>query len=194
LNDQDSAIYHGLRAGHRERMLQEKELYTKYYYFIEEGCKKHSISQEDSFSAYSDAVLSVIHNIVAGRFDGRSSIKTYLFQIFFNKCVDLIRKSATNKEQVNETNAVPELLMQLPDNARNAVTKMMDEQKREAIRTHLQTLGERCREILILFEDGFTDNEIAKELAYNNSAVAKTTRLRCLEKLREKVSHLMNVI
>jgi DNA-binding NarL/FixJ family response regulator len=39
-----------------------------------------------------------------------------------------------------------------------------------------------------MFEDGLTDKEIAQELSYNNAAVVKTTRLRCLEKLREKVT------
>jgi len=38
-----------------------------------------------------------------------------------------------------------------------------------------------------MFEDGVSDKEIAEALAYNNAAVVKTTRLRCLEKLRDKV-------
>ncbi len=187
MNDQDSDIFQGLRAGYRERALREKELYTQYNYFIDEGCRKHNLTYEDSFSAYSDAVLSAIHNIVADKFDGRSSLKTYLFQIYFNKCVDLLRKNTTNKQQVHKTNNIPELLTQLTDNARNAVEKLIDEQKRSAIKMHIDSIGEKCKEILLMFEDGLTDREIAEELAYNSSAVAKTSRLRCLERLREKV-------
>jgi hypothetical protein len=40
----------------------------------------------------------------------------------------------------------------------------------------------------LMFEDGLTDKEIAELLSYNNAAVVKTTRLRCLDKLREKVA------
>ena len=85
MTGQDLQILQGLKADYKERLEQEKILYWQYSYFIEEGCKKYNLSNDDSFSAYSDTVLSAIHNIIANRFDGRSSLKTYLFQIF-SKC------------------------------------------------------------------------------------------------------------
>ncbi len=194
LTNQDFQILHGLRAGYRERIIQEKILYAQYSYFIDEGCRKYSLTYDDSFSAYSDTILSALHNIVADRFDGRSSLKTYLFQIFSNKCIDLIRKNTSNKQQVHQTMQVPELIGQLPDSARNAVERLMDKQKRNAIKDQLETIGEKCKEILLLFEDGLTDREIAEQLQYNNAAVAKTTRLRCLEKLKDKMSNVMKKI
>ena len=100
---QDTKILDGLKADYAERCRQEKILYQQYYYFIDEGCRKYTLNYDDSFSAYSDALLSAIHNIVDNRFDGRSSIKTYLYQIFSNKCIDLVRKNTTNKQQVHKT-------------------------------------------------------------------------------------------
>ena len=191
MTGQDLQILQGLKADYKERLEQEKILYGQYNYFIKEGCKKYNLSNDDSFSAYSDTVLSAIHNIIANRFDGRSSLKTYLFQIFSNKCIDLVRKTTTNKQQVHQTMPVPEMLDQLPDSARNIIEKLIDTQKRAAVKKYLETIGEKCKEILLLFEDGLTDKEIADELKYNNAAVAKTTRLRCLEKLRENMSHLL---
>jgi RNA polymerase sigma factor (sigma-70 family) len=187
LNEPDLQILTGLKSNYKERLVQEKKLYETYSYFIEEGSRKYNLNNEDSFSAYSDAVLSAIHNIIDDRFDGRSSVKTYLFQIFSNKCIDLVRKNTTNKQQVHQTMAMPELLGQLPDQARVIIEKMIDRQRQEAIKTELSAIGEKCKEILLLFEDGLADKEIAEILAYSNAAVAKTTRLRCLEKLREKV-------
>ncbi len=192
--DQDLQILDGLKAGYKQRTEQEKKLYHQYSYFIGEGCKKYNLTNDDSFSAYSDALLSAIHNIVAGNFDGRSSLKTYLFQIFSHKCIDLVRKNTTNKQQVHQTVPVPEMLEQLPDGARNIVQHMIDSQKKAALKKHLEIMGEKCREILMLFEDGLTDREIAEELQYNSAAVAKTTRLRCLDKLRESMSHLLKKI
>jgi RNA polymerase sigma-70 factor (ECF subfamily) len=95
-------------------MPAKKLFYARYQYLIREGSLKYHISNEDSFSVYSDAVLSFIHNVVSGKFDGRSSVKTYLFQIFSNKCIDLVRKTTTNKEQVHRSVTTPELLLQLP--------------------------------------------------------------------------------
>lgn len=183
----DADIIFGLKAGIKQRSQYEQILYNQYDYFIDEGCRKQNINYDESFSAYSDAVLSAIHNIVNDQFDGRSSIKTYLYQIFFNKCIDLIRKNATNKQQVHKTTPVPELVNQLPDNAKTIVERLMNTELKARIKAQLAAIGEKCKEVLLMFEDGLSDKEIAQELSYNNAAVVKTTRLRCLEKLREKV-------
>jgi len=185
--EQDTQILYGLKADYAERCRQEKLLYQRYYYFIDEGCRKYKLNYEDSFSAYSDALLSAIHNIVDSRFDGRSSLKTYLYQIFSNKCIDLVRKNATNKQQVHKTMPVADALNQLSDNAKNIVERLVTNEMKANVKHQLETIGKKCKEVLIMFEDGLTDKEIAKLLEYSNAAVVKTTRLRCLEKLREKV-------
>jgi RNA polymerase sigma factor (sigma-70 family) len=183
----DTQLITGLQQGGAERKKYEGELYLTYHYFIREGCNKYNLSEDDSFSAYSDAVLSVLNNITSGRFEGRSSIKTYLFQIFSNKCVDLVRRNTTNKSSVNHGTVVSEMLMQLPDAARNAVDKMMQKYNLQLLADKLKEIGEKCRDMLLLFEEGFTDREIAEQLQYQTAAVAKTSRLRCLDKLREKM-------
>ena len=183
----DSDILNGLTTGFLERRRYEKILYDQYAYFINEGCKKYRLNEEDSFSAYSDAVLSGIHNVIQQHFDGRSSLKTYLFQIFSNKCIDLVRKSTTNKQQVHKTMPVPELLNQLPDGAKNVIERLLTNELKANVIDQLDNIGEKCKALLLMFEDGLSDKEIAEALSYNTAAVVKTTRLRCLEKLREKL-------
>lgn len=187
LSTTDATILQGLKGSYAERCRQEKVMYQTYVYFINEGCRKYHLTYEDSFSAFSDAFLSAVHNIIHDRFDGRASIKTYLYQIFSNKCIDLVRKNATNKQEVHKTAPVPELLSQLPDGAKNVIEKMLTDELKARTRARLNEIGEKCREILLLFEDGLTDKEIAEQLTYSNAAVVKTTRLRCLERLRAKV-------
>jgi RNA polymerase sigma factor (sigma-70 family) len=185
---QDSTIIQGLKGCERERLKQEKLLYEENAYLIEkEGCHKHRLSYDESISAYHDALRSVIENIVHDRFDGNSSIKTYLYKIFSHKCIDQIRKNTTNKNGVHNTAPLPELVNQLPDSARTIVECMMTRELKERVKEELKALGKKSKEILLLYEDGLTDKEIAERLSYNNAAVAKTTRLRCLEKLRAKV-------
>lgn len=188
----DQDIIEGLKSGFYARTSCEKIFYQQYGYFIREGCRKYRLSHEDSFSAYSDAVLSAILNIVNDRFDGAVSLKTYLFRIFSNKCIDLIRKNTINREKVHQSMTIPELLGQLPDKARSSIELLIDKDKRDAIRAYLLKIGEKCREILLLFEDGYSDKEIAEKLVYNNAAVAKTTRLRCIERLKEQIQLTIN--
>jgi RNA polymerase sigma-70 factor (ECF subfamily) len=81
----------------------------------------------------------------------------------------------------------PELLGQLPDSAKIIIERLIDKQKIVALKQYLAEIGEKCQKILLLFQDGYSDKEIAEQLAYNSASVAKVTRLRCLEKMRERM-------
>jgi RNA polymerase sigma factor (sigma-70 family) len=187
----DKEIIQGLGSGYNQRVSAERTLYQQFSYFIEGGCRKYGLSHEDSFSAYSDAVLSVIHNIVNGRFESKASLKTYLFRVFSNKCIDLVRNNSINREQMHHNTGTFDLLNSMPDRARNAIELLMDRYKESAILEYLESIGEKCKEILLYFEDGYTDKEIAERLAYSSAAVAKTTRHRCIGKMKEKMHHLL---
>ena len=187
---QDAQIIEGIVRNNDQRPYFENELYKQYKYFIDEGCRKYRLDYDDGFSAYSDAVLSVINNILNNSFHHKSSLKTYLFQIFSNKCIDFIRKKTTNKQSVNHPVVEPDLLGFLPDGAKSIIEKLIDDQKIQTVKEQIKTLGEKCKDILLLYEDGYSDKEIAEQLNYNTAAVAKTTRLRCLEKIKEKIKNL----
>ena len=184
----DSIIIQGLKGSERERHKQEEVLYKAYEYLITEGCRKYHLTREDSSSAYDDAFLSVVDNIIHDHFDGHATLKTYFSKIFYNKCIDQGRKNATNKNEVHKAAQLPEMMInQLPDSAKTIIEAMMTQELKNEVLKHLQTIGDKCKEILLRYQAGATDKEIAEELSYNNAAVAKTTRLRCLEKLRAKM-------
>ncbi len=165
----------------------EDQLYIVYNYFIREGCNKYNLSEEDGFSAYSDAVIAVINSIRSRKFEGRSSLKTYLFQIFCNKCVDTVRRNTADKAVVHRAEPIDAISFQMPDNVSGIVEKIMQKINRNIIMQNLKEMGEKCRSILLLFEEGFSDREIAARMSYETAAVAKTSRLRCLEKLRTRI-------
>ena len=182
----DSVIIQGIRAGGFARRMHENQFYGKYAYFIGKGVRKHRLSEDESSMAYSDAVLTVIEHICADRFEGRSELKTYLFQIFNNKCVDLIRRNTTKKAQIHQANGLDDHpLNMLPDDTRTAVQQLMHQQDAQLLNQRLQELGDKCRQMLMAWGEGYKDAEIAEQMSYQSAAVVKTSRLRCLQKLRE---------
>jgi len=183
LSDQD--LIAGIRAGGNQRRVFENQLYDKYRYLIKEGSYKQKIETEDASMAYSDTILSVIEHIANGRFEARAELKTYIYQIFSNKCVDVIRKRTTNTAQAFQRVSIEDLVTPVPDTQRNALADLIRQQDHQRIRELLEKMGERCKQVLGLWSEGYSDQEIAVQYEYNSSNVAQTTRLRCLERLRE---------
>ena len=184
-SNSDREIIEQLRGSGIDRIKSEEQLFNRYVYFIREGVNKHSLSEDDAFDAYSDTILSGIEKISNGTFEGRSSLKTYLYQIFHNKCVDLLRKRTTNKQSVHRTESVTEKLMHVSDTARSIVQQLIDKSDWDLLKRKLNELEDKCRQLLMMWADNYPDKEIAAALAYKTADVVKTSRLRCLEKLRQ---------
>lgn len=178
----DSDIINGIFNGGNERRNAEYKLYNKYNYFIGGATFKHKIDAENASMAYSDAVLTVIEHIVSNRFEGRAELKTYIFQIFNNKCVDALRRLATKEKYMAP---IDDILYQLPDAQKNIVADLIQNQDFEQLKQKLSKMGERCQDLLNRWAIGYSDKELALEYGYNTSSVVQTTRLRCLDKLRE---------
>jgi len=180
----DATIIHGLRQNDFNKRKAEDQLFTRYSYFIKEGIHKYSLTEEEAFDAYSDTVLYAIGSIASAEFEERSSIKTYLYKIFCNKCVDLIRKKTTNKQAIHQTAAITNMLDMIADAGRTVVQRLIDNTDAAILKLKLAELGDNCRQMLSLFADGYPDKEIAVVMAYKSADVVKTSRLRCLEKLK----------
>jgi RNA polymerase sigma factor (sigma-70 family) len=181
----DQEIIEQLRQNGIDKRRSEEELFNRFSYFIREGMTKHVLSEDESFNAYSDTLLAAFENINNAHFEARASLKTYLYQIFHNKCVDLIRKKTTNKNSVHQAEAISDKLMLLSDSARSVVQKLIDKANWNLLREKMGQLEEKCRQLLMYWGDNYSDKEIASLLQYKTADVVKTSRLRCLERLRK---------
>jgi RNA polymerase sigma-70 factor (ECF subfamily) len=186
----DTEIIDHLTQNGNNRRKAEDQLFNGYIYFVKEGTRKYSLAEDDALDVYSDTIISAIEKITTGLFEGRSSLKTYLFRIFHNKCVDRIRQLTTNKNKVHRTTASPDLLSHLSDSAKSVIQLLVDRSDFQLLKERLNELGDNCRKLLALFADGYSDKEIAASMEYKTAEVVKTSRLRCLEKLRQSYNLL----
>jgi len=185
LKEADRQIIGLLRQKGLDKRKGEESLFSEYAYFIREGMRKHRLSEEDAFDAYSDSVLVAIESIGNDQFQGNSSLKSYLYKIFHNKCVDLFRKNSTNKGSVNRTLSMDEELFRLSDKSRGIVQALIDKADWKVLKARLDQIGDDCRKMLLLWADSYSDREIAVVMEYKTANVVKTSRLRCLAKLRQ---------
>lgn len=181
----DQKIIEQLRQSGKEKRESEEQLFNRYAYFIREGMTKHALSEDESFDAYSDTILAALVNIQNDHFEARASLKTYLYQIFHNKCVDLLRKRTTNKNSVHRPDSISERLMLISDSARSVVQKLIDQADWKLLREKLNQLEDKCRQLLLYWGENYNDREIASLLQYKTADVVKTSRLRCLDRLRK---------
>ena len=185
LHSADREIIDNLLLNGFNKRRGEELLFNRYCYFIPQGVRKYSISEDDAFDAYSDTILSAIESITRGSFEERSSIKTWLFQIFQNKCVNVLRKITTKKNAVHQTVSISEFLLDVSDAAKSVVQKLVEKTDWDILKQKMNEIGENCRQLLLQWADGCSDREIALSLKYKTADVVKTSRLRCLEKLRQ---------
>lgn len=181
----ESDLLEGLQNDALRRQQYEDGLYKMFNYFIDEGKRKYFLTHEDAFTAYSDTVITVLENILNKTFQGRSSLKTYTYQIFCNKCVDQVRKNTTNKNEVNKAIDISKALYTVSDTAKTIIQHLVDKSDIELLKQQLNRLIGNCRQMLLLSADGYSDKDIAEIMGFKTAAVAKTSRLRCLDKLRQ---------
>lgn len=181
----DSEIIRSLKESKMARRKAEEELFSRHIYFIKDGINKYSLDQEDAFNAYSDTILQAIVSVSGDRFEERSSLKTYLYRIFNNKCVDLIRKRTTNKSSVHQTTPISDMLAMISDPAKTVIQLLIEKNDIDLLKKKLEETGENCKQLLSMFAEGYNDKEIAMNMEYKSADVVKTSRLRCMDKLRQ---------
>lgn len=181
----DEELIKSLQQNNALKRKAEEELFNRHFYFIKEGMNKYSLPEEESFDAYSDTILQAIDNIARGLFEKRSTLKTYLYRIFYNKCVDLIRKKTTNKSSIHQTSSISDMLLMIADSAKTVIQQLIEKTDMDLLKSKMNELGENCKKLLAMFADGYNDKEIAIAMQYKTADVVKTSRLRCLDKLRQ---------
>lgn len=178
----DKALIASLKKNGTERQKSENHLYDTYAYLVKTGIYKYKLTENDAIDAYTDSILATIQNIITGKFKEDSTIKTYLTKIFFRKCVDVIRKITTKK---TETLSIDNFF-NLNDTLRSTLESIILKEKVIALKEKIKLLSDKCQIIIEKWGMGYSDNEIAQiaVLGLSTATTVKTTRHRCLKKLR----------
>lgn len=118
----------------------------------------------------------------AGKFDGRSSFKTYVRAFATHKCIDKIR-SLSRRQWVDVED------LELQSTAPSALEELSRRDVRRLAQEVMESLGEECRDLWRMLEEGMRYQEMAERTGVA-SGTLRVRVLRCRQKatkLREKI-------
>lgn len=158
--------------------------------FIEKERKKalcflernYSLDEEDAKDVFQDSSLALFQNIKNGKLVSlTSTLSSYFMQICINQALKKLRGNDKNirlEDDFNEQK-INELLSFGEEN--------ITSRQKDVMRDLVQNLPKPCDDILWYFYgDNLSLQTIADLLNYNNANSVKTTKSRCLGKLKEK--------
>lgn len=181
----EQEILDKLRSSGIIRMKGEEQLFKKYFYFISHGRNKYSLTDDNLFDAYSDTIIAAIESITSGSFKEKSSLKTFLYQIFSNKCVDILRKKTARKSSINQTVSINDMEIFISDSSESVIEQLIKKADADAFKHQLNQLCDKNQLLMVLAAEGYTDKEIAIKMNFKTGDVVKTSRLRCISRLRQ---------
>ncbi len=174
LKNEDSAAYKTVYMDNREL-------------FLNFG-RKYALNTEDLLDIYQDAYVIFYENILQGKLTVlHSKISTYLIGIGRLLIMNRMRKN-------RKTVSIESYLM--PAETESALEQFEIEKdpltdKQLLLKKYFERLGEKCREMLVLFYyKKNTIRQIMDAGGYASENVVKSQKSRCLKTLRELITKI----
>lgn len=137
-------------------------------------------SRADAQDVFQEALVLFDRNLREGRFEGKSALATYFVAIAKWRWVTLRRQQGRYQELSPA---------QYDGEVESAEAETLRAEHRDLLAEAMGHIGERCRELLRLYQLDYAMDEIAGKMGYAGADVAKKEAYRCRMRLRE---HLEN--
>jgi RNA polymerase sigma-70 factor (ECF subfamily) len=172
----DNEIIQKINQGGSQMEKCLEAFYRENIRFIGVMEKKYSLAREAVTDAYTDAIIDFKEQVKNHMFRQKSKCSTYLYSIFSNKCIDILRKKTTH----TVINDLPE---NIRDHSPDIVQMLTMTVEKKYLDDLMAMLGSRCRDILMDWNDGYSMDEIAERNELLNANVARSKRYTCLQQL-----------
>ena len=142
--------------------------------------RKYNLSEDETADIYQEAFLALRKHALSGKLmEVKCSLRTYLFGIGKFLIFNELKKK--NKLIPIKPNDSEEEIIEV-----NEDEPLSYEQK--LLQQNFKKLGKKCQQVLTMFYyRGLTNEEISKMEGYENEAVVRSQKSRCLKTLKEHI-------
>ena len=154
---------------------------------IEKMIYRNGGTRHDAKDIYQEALIILYNKAKDENFRLTAKLSTYLFSVCRFLWMDEIKKRGKiPTDKLSEEND--------PGLHEDMNKELEKEKELQLAEKAISSLGEKCREILILFYmDRKSMAEIAELLGYSSENTAKNQKFKCLESARKKLQEIIHI-
>ncbi|MFT4521311.1 MAG: RNA polymerase sigma factor (sigma-70 family) [Bacteroidia bacterium] len=167
-----------LRRGNKDVF---KDVYKTHFGMVRYFILKNGGSESDSEDVFQETLVAFYKNCLKPSFTLSVKLKTYLYSIARNVWFSELKKREKRNEKLLSTEEF--VAIESPDHTTE------DDKENLLVQMHkaMETLGEKCRQILVMFYfEKQSMQMIADQLEYTNAENVKNQKYKCLQQLKRK--------
>ncbi|MFO7575682.1 MAG: sigma-70 family RNA polymerase sigma factor [Bacteroidales bacterium] len=171
----DKSLIEGIRLQDDKAL---KHIYSTYYQMVKNNVLRNSGDSSDVDEVMQESVIVLYSQITDDKLDLTSDLKGYFFGISRMVWNNLLRQK--QKHSVIEIDVADEVSAIYEDN-----NKVLE----KAIERAMAMMKPDCREVILLFSQGFDYSEIADRLKFKSEEYARRKKYLCKEALMELIKN-----
>tara|TARA_E500000318_G_C3569422_1_gene217153 strand:- start:9110 stop:9580 length:471 start_codon:yes stop_codon:yes gene_type:complete len=148
---------------------------------VKSWVEQNNGNEDDALDVFQEAIIVFYKNVMAGNYELRSKISTYLFEISKRQWLNQLNRRKKYENRQSEVGIYESINPEITRKGPNL---------REYLEKALAKVGEPCKSVLeaTIFL-GMRMEDIAERFNYSSARSASQQKLRCLQKLRGEVSY-----
>lgn len=145
-------------------------------------------SRQDAEDIFQESLIIFCKKIRGADFELTAKLSTYLFSVCRYLWKDELKKRSHFTSNASYTSDTVEMMASEETNISAAIEEEQDARLAEKV---VQDLGDRCRELLLLYYTaGMRLRDIAGKMGYSSENTAKNQKYKCLETARNRLREL----
>lgn len=146
---------------------------------------RNSGTEDDGEDMLQESLVVLWERVRSGQFEYTAKLSTFIYGIVKN----IWSRRLARKRMETPTELDPE---RHSDGALSPLEDLMECEEAELVRTALERIGERCKQLLKLFYwEELSMEEIAVQMGFANSDSAKAKKYQCKKALETVLKELM---